>query len=470
MGEREETPMSTGAAPRRPNVLIITCHDIGDYWGCYGTPVRTPHIDALAAEGVLFERHFSTATVCSPSRGSITTGCYPPTNGLTGNVHRGDEIDLARCPTLAMLLARAGYETHLFGFQHEHWDARRLGYGEVHQGASRHVDDVAPLFAEWLGGRPAGAGPFLAAMGFTETHRNGMAPSGFTYAHYRPADPAEVEVRPFLPDIPSVRRELADFYGAIALVDEGLGTVLEAIDAAGLREDTVVVFTSDHGASFLHSKATLLDGGVKVGLLMRYPRALPAGRRVRALTSHVDILPTLFALLGIATPAHVQGRSALPQIWGTDEAGREYVFGGRDYGARMARSERFKYIRHLTAHCTYDVGMREIILCPAGLWQNQEVFDHYEAQRGIEELYDLERDPAELHNLTLNAEDRAAYAEPLARMRAALDAHLERTGDEFAGLYVPPGLQPPERAWEAVREAQRRRDPNLAAVVALGEV
>lgn len=457
--------MSADRPAIRPNLLIITCHDVGDYWGCYGTPVPTPHIDSLAADGVLFERHFTTATVCSPSRGSITTGCYPPTNGLTGNVHRGDAIDLDRCPATPALLAAQGYETHLFGFQHEHWDGHRLGYQEVHLGATRHVDDVAHALVAWLRARQPGAGPFLVGMGCTETHRNGMAPSGFHYEKYEPADPATVAVRPYLPDIPAVRGELADFYGAIKLVDQSLGLILAALDEAGLRGSTLVVFTSDHGGSFLHSKATVYDGGLKVGLLMRWPGVLPAGGRVGSLTSHVDILPTLLDLLGLPVPAHVQGISAAGLARGTGGTPRQYIYAGRDYGARAVRSERFKYMRNLIPYSVHDTGMREIVLCPAGRWENLAVLDHYEAERSLEHLYDLERDPAELHNVAADP----AYAGDLAALRAALDAHLAETDDDFRHLAVPAGLHPPRDAWAEIRAARHRGDPNLQAVVSLGE-
>jgi len=459
--------MPPRASSRRPNIVIITCHDIGDYLHCYGTPVPTPHVDALAHEGVLFGQHFSTATVCSPSRGSIVTGCYPATNGLTGNVHRGDELDLDHYPTLAMQLRERGYETHLFGFQHEHWDPTRLGYQVVHSGRSRHVDDVAPLFAEWLAARPAGAGPFLAGMGFTETHRMGMNPSGFKYPAYEPSDPKDVAVRPYLPDIPAVRQELADFYGAVKLVDAGVGQVLWALDRAGLRERTLIIFTSDHGASFLHSKATLYDGGIRVGLLMCWPGVLPTGHRVESLTSHVDILPTIFDLCGWRVPAHVQGQSCADAARGeAKHSGRLRVYAGRGYDGRMVRSQEFKYIRHLTSRCIFDVGMREIVLCPAGVWQNQEVFEHYSARRNREELFDLRHDPAELHNLV----EDARYRSVLEEMRTALDTHLEETGDHFRTLGVPTAFDPPASGWELVREARRDGDPNLAAIVALGEV
>ena len=123
----------------RPNVILITPHDLGDFLGCYGTPVSTPNLDAMAAEGIIFAQHFSTGTVCSPSRGSITTGCYPHTHGLMGLVHRGWALDVGKCPPLARQLHDAGYQTHLFGFQHEHYDPTRLGYGHRRVRADREL-------------------------------------------------------------------------------------------------------------------------------------------------------------------------------------------------------------------------------------------------------------------------------------------------------------------------------------------
>jgi len=99
---------------------------------------------------MLFANHFSTSTMCSPARGTILTGCYPHTNGLMGLVHRGWELEVNRCPPLPAILAEAGYETHLFGVQHEHWDPGRLGYRHVHRVPGHFCDQVAPVVSEWL--------------------------------------------------------------------------------------------------------------------------------------------------------------------------------------------------------------------------------------------------------------------------------------------------------------------------------
>ena len=131
---------------KKKNILVIHCHDLGDYLGCYGTPVYTPNIDRLAEEGVTLLNHFSTAAVCSPSRASMWTGCYPHTTGLMGLVPRGWEMDVDKCPTLMSYLKEEGYQTVLFGLQHEHWDPYRLSYDQVY-------GDEKETPIPWAGGK-----------------------------------------------------------------------------------------------------------------------------------------------------------------------------------------------------------------------------------------------------------------------------------------------------------------------------
>ena len=416
-----------------PNVLVITLHDLGDYLPCYGTPVHAPNIDGIAREGVVFENHFSVGTVCSPSRGSLTTGCYPHTHGLMGLVHRGWELDVDRCPPLARLLGDAGYETHLFGFQHEHWDTKRLGYDGVHEGESHWAEHVTPLVTEWLANRGESDQPFFASVGFAEVHRvDWTRPSTFKRDVYTLADPAKTVVRPYLPDLPEVREDIAWFYGAITFADDKVGEILKALNAAGLRENTVVVFTTDHGASFMHSKATLYDGGTKVAMLMQWPGCLPAGGRVRSLTSHVDFLPTLFELIDVPVPEHVEGRSMASLVQGKHGEPREYVFAEKNMTnyfdpSRMARSDTHKYIHKGVRSCIFDFAIPEIEALSWNFRANAATFGFYSARRTTEELYDLRSDPAELNNL---AEDPACQRR-LDEMRAALDAHLKATEDPF---------------------------------------
>ena len=195
---------------KQPNILLITCHDLGDYLGCYGTPVGTPNIDSLSRNGVQLCNHFSTAPICSPARGSILTGCYPHTNGLMGLVHRGWELNVGQCPTIPAVLRNNGWNTALFGFQHESIEPKTLGYDEVFAGKDTHCENVVPLFEKWVRDRKTTT-PFYASMGFKEVHRMGMNPSHFRMDGYPYADPSEVAVPPCMPDIPATRQDLAEF-------------------------------------------------------------------------------------------------------------------------------------------------------------------------------------------------------------------------------------------------------------------
>jgi len=438
---------------QRPNLIIMTCHDLGDYLSCYGTPVQTPNLERMAAEGVVLENHFSTGSVCSPSRGSILTGCYPHTHGLMGLVHRGWALSTHVCPPLPELMHNVGYQTHLFGFQHEHWDPFRLGYREVHRPEGGiFCEQVVPIFTDWLRSHRPSEQPFLAAIGYTETHRLGLKPSHFRRDLYEPADPDEVAVPPFLPDVREVRAELAEFYGAVKHVDRMVGEVLDALDELGLSEDTLLIFTSDHGASFMHSKATLYDGGTKVACLFRWRGALPEGHRSAALTSHADIVPTIFDLLDLTVPEHVEGRGFARALRGESQQGRPYVFAEKNYTnyfdpARMVRSHSYKYIRKGLRTCIFDFVIPELELCPSSFRGNQAVFEFYSARRCREELYDLHADPGELHNLARDPR----HSEALAELRQALDTHMVETDDPFRRFHNE--LMMPEADYERVRAA-----------------
>lgn len=430
----------------RPNVILFTAHDLGDFLGTYGHPMATPHLRRFAREGVVFENHFSQGTVCSPSRGSIVTGCYPHTHGLMGLVHRGWALDTVRCPPLPVLLRTMGYDTLLFGFQHEHYDWTALGYRERLAAQGHHADQVVDELSRWLRGRGSGRGrdPFFIGAGTSETHRLGMNPSGFKDGRYAPVRPEEVAVPPWMPDIPEIRGDLADFYGCVGFLDRQFGRLLDVLDETGLAAETIVVFTTDHGASFLHGKASAYDGGVKVALQMRAPGLLPAGGRVRALTAHVDLLPTLFGLLGLPVPAHVQGRSFLDQARG-GEGGRKHVFGEKNYTnyydpTRWVRTDRHKYIRKGLRTNVFDFVIPELELQRADFRSLRPVWDFYSPRRCTEELYDLLDDPGERRNRI----DDPALGPALADLRGALDRHMEDTDDPFRflrnGLLMPPDV------------------------------
>jgi arylsulfatase A-like enzyme len=423
----------------KPNVLIFVPHDLGDFLPAYGVPVRAPNSERLAREGVVCENHFAVGTVCSPSRGGLMTGCYPHTTGFMGLVHRGWALDVDNFPTVPMRMREAGWQTCLFGGQHEHPEPQRLGYDLVDlpgpKGEKNYIENGVRDAVAWLRSDAAKEQPFYVSIGSGEVHRFGLKPSGWERDCYDYPDPAEVTVPPWLPDIPEIRSELSQFYGAINHFDREVGKVLDALDETGLAENTIVILTTDHGASFIHAKATLYDGGTKVAGIWRWPAGLSAGKRCAALTSHVDIMPTLSELCGFEPPERQEGRSFAPQLKGETEDGREFVFAEKNYTnyydpSRFARSKRYKYIRKGLATCIFDFLIPEMELSHHDFRSHREVYEFYSGTRCREELYDLDADPGELHNLAADA----AHSRELARMRAALEEHLERTDDPFRHL------------------------------------
>ena len=241
----------------RPHILLIVCHDLGTHLGCYGWDplLQSPELDRLAGDGLRFARHFSTATFCSPSRGAIVTGKYPHTNGLMGLVNLGWDLPEGT-RTLAHLLGAAGYETTLFGLQHETREVARLGFEHVGDRTTGSAcSRVAPQVSEFLRSRRPADRPFYCRVGFSEVHRPYVPPEGSA------PSPDDVRPLPFLEDTPGLRADQSDLYGVVRRTDDAAGATLAGLDAAGLAGNTLVIFTTDHGIAFPRAKGTTYDPG-----------------------------------------------------------------------------------------------------------------------------------------------------------------------------------------------------------------
>ena len=432
------------ASPHRPNVLVIIPHDLGTHLGCYGDDsVRSPNLDALAADGVRFANHFACAPYCSPSRGTLFTGRYPHTNGLMGLVNLGWTLPDGP-ETVAQSLGAAGYETYLFGMQHEAKDVARLGFHHV---GDRSVGSscvrVAPQVQQFLeerGQKPQE--PFYARVGFSEVHRR--------YDGFSDKRADEVNVPTHLSDTPGVRRDLAMFHGAIERLDTAIGDILQSLDESGLRDNTFVVFVTDHGIAFPRAKATLYDPGIRTTIIMRWPDGLPSGRVVSEMVSGVDLLPTLHEATGTPVPAGVQGKSCLPLIRGEVPELHAAIFAEKntspDDVKRGVRTKRYKYIRN------YDDG--PLLRLPTDIETSltrPDMGDDHLAPRPEVELYDLEADPNETENLAGREEASAAEQE----MAGLLQRIMEETDDPILQGPIP---RPPEekeffrRAWETAKK------------------
>ncbi|WP_207592269.1 sulfatase-like hydrolase/transferase [Halomontanus rarus] len=440
----------------RPNVVMIHPHNLGQHVGCYGWDVETPNVDAIADEGVRFENYFCTASHCSPARGSLWTGRYPHNNGLIGLAHLGWELHEDE-RTLVMDLNDAGYSTHLFGLQHISSDPERAGFqhvnGSVHEfSVDEPADEVAESVESFLHDVDDDDRPFFASVGFSEVHREPLVERcldcGWTFdlPGYDSADPEDVTPLPYLPDRPGVREDLAHFQGMIDAIDEAVGRVDDALAATGLEDETLLIFTTDHGIGFPRSMGTCYDPGVETALLMRWPDRFEPGTVHEELLSAVDFRPTVLELLGENPPSDVDGRSFEPLLTDGAYEPRERIFleftwHSKYNPMRAVRTERYKYVRNF--------GDLPKVYIPAPLFSSaagEEVrAEFYGSQRQREELYDLEADPHEQENL---AEDPSC-TERLASLRTAVDEWMKDTDDRLLERKWPPSEIQEERVWKS---------------------
>src|SRR5215211_5561193 len=351
---------------KKSNILYLHSHDTGRFVQPYGHQVPTPNIQRLADQGLLFRKAFGAAPTCSGSRSALLTGEYPHTNGMMGLAHRGFELN-DHSHHLVHTLRDAGYWSALIGEQHLSKDPAVLGYDHVIESDTNHVDYVAPAAVELLAQAPPE--PFFLSVGFFETHREYFEPTSVRDALYSlPPDN--------LPDTPETRRDMASYKASARSLDQGVGSVLNALDEHDLADDTLVMLTTDHGLAFPGAKATLTDRGLGVMLIVRGPGGFHGGRVSDALVSQIDLFPTLCELAGIPAPGRLQGRSLMPVVRGEAEEVNDAIFAELTFHAayepqRAIRTQRFKYIRRFGERATpvpanVDDGPAKDLLVAAG--------------------------------------------------------------------------------------------------------
>lgn len=409
----------------RPNILYIHSHDTGRYVQPYGHAIPTPNIQRLAEQGVLFRKAFCAAPTCSPSRASLLTGQYAHCNGMLGLAHRGFSLyDYKQ--HLIHTLRKEGYQSALIGEEHLSKDRNAVGYDRVLkvEGFQSHI--VAPAAISMLTGGLAQ--PFFLSVGFFETHREFMKPSSPRDAKYS-MPPAP------LPDTPETRRDIGAYKASAWELDQGIGAVLDALDASGLRENTLVICTTDHGIAFPRMKGYLTDHGIGVMLIMRGPGGFTGGQVFDALVSHIDIFPTICDLLAIDSPRWLQGTSIMPLLRGETRQIHDAIFAEVTFHAayepmRAVRTQRWKYIRRFDHHlgpvlANCDDSLSKDVLIANG-WKDRS--------RPLEQLYDLIFDANEAHNVV----NDLSVAVALEEMRTLLDDWMYSTNDPLLRGPVPP--------------------------------
>ncbi len=422
---------------RKPNILMLVSHDTGSYFGCYNRGTDTPAIDLVAEEGVRFDHYFCPAPQCSPSRGSMLTGLYPHNHGLIGLAHMGFSLN-AGTATLPSELRRSGYETVLFGFNHERMagaeqSKHALGYDRVVEIPGERANQVADHVERFLVERATSIDqPFYASVGFFETHR--------PFDEYEPV--TQSRIPPYLPDSPKVRQDMDQFHGSVRALDHAVGRIHQALENSGLAENTVLIVTTDHGIAFPRAKGTLFDAGLECGLIIRWPGGMRGGRIHSELLCNVDLMPTLLELAGAAVPDGLDGRSFLPLLLEQDYVPRESFFceltwHDRYHPMRGIRTSRYKYIRN------FEEGPR--VYLPLDIHQSlsgQEVREHYYIHNTEEELYDLVEDQLEQNSRIADP----AYTEVLIELRTRVEEWMIRTNDPLLQGKVP-GYDAPE--WQS---------------------
>jgi N-sulfoglucosamine sulfohydrolase len=410
------------------NVLYLHSHDTGRYIQPYGNQIQTPNIQWLADQGIMFRHAFCTAPSCSGSRAALLTGEYCHTNGMMGLAHRG--FALAEPDhQLVRVLGAAGYHSELIGEQHMSADPRMLGYDIVHDLPNTLVSAVAPVAIETL--RSGIREPFFLSVGFFETHRTFFAPSSVRDRVYSLPPP-------FLPDTPEIREDVAAYKASARSLDQGIGSVLNALHETGLDERTLVICTTDHGLAFPTAKASLLDRGIGVYLILRGP-GFTGGHAYDELVSHVDVFPTVCELAGIQPPSWLVGRSLVPLVTAEEEAGiRREIFSELTYHAayepqRGIRTERYKYIRRFDDY-PYPV----LANCDDGPSKDAYLARGW-AQRPVERerLHDLFFNPGEGHNVI----DDPDYQDVRVELAARLEDWMRATNDPLLNgpIAPPPG-------------------------------
>jgi arylsulfatase A-like enzyme len=431
---------------KHPNILYIHSHDTGRYISPFGYAMPTPRLQQLAEEGILFRQAFSAAPTCTPSRASLLTGQWPHSCGMMGLAHRGFSLNDYH-QHLLHTLRRTGYTSTLIGVQHIAKHTDWIGYeqafvqdsmaghtnphqSQIHQNAPQ-ADEVVTGAVNFLDNAPQQ--PFFLSVGFYETHREFQPATADDNPNYcLPAGP--------LPDTPQTRQDMADFKASVRLLDKSIGAVLDALEANGLAENTLIVCTTDHGLALPKMKCNLTDHGIGVMLIMRGPDGFSGGRVCDAMVSQVDIFPTLCDYLKIEPPPWLQGRSMMPLIKSEQEQINEAIFAEVNYHAayepqRAVRTLRWKYIRrfddrHQVVLPNVDDSLSKDIWLKHH-WQKQPI--------ATEQLYDLVFDPGESHNLANNPE----LASVLQEMRNRLDQWMESTDDPLlkGHIVAPPGAE-----------------------------
>ena len=445
---------------RKKNIVLMIADDLGRNLSCYGSDCKTPNLDKLASEGVKFDQAFTSTASCSGSRSVIYTGLHTHENGMWGlHNNRNHFMTFDSIETQPQIFNELGYQTGLIGKIHV-GPPSKYPWTINEEAKTRDTAWVADRAEAFFEKAKSFGKHFFLTLGFIDPHRADADRGGFGNmdqgydARIKDViyDPAAIKIPPWTTDVPEVRHELAEYYRSINRLDQGVGLVLQALERQGFANDTLVVFLSDNGPPFINSKTTLYDAGVHLPLIMRDPDLIPPGIVSPNMVSYIDLIPTFLDYTGNASlnfPSNKltirRGRSLIPIIAETKPLPDwSHIFGSHTlheianyWPTRFMRDRRFKYHRNLAWQLPFPFAMDLYMSVswegirnshPSGkdVRVGKRTLADY-INRPAEELYDLEKDPDEVHNLATEPE----YEAKLREMRKALEAWQVATGDRF---------------------------------------
>ena len=411
----------------KPNILWISAEDMSPRLSMYGdNTIKTPNIERLAREGVVYENVYTTAGVCAPSRNAIITGSYQTYNGghnmRTLNNTYPEQTGLPKSYSVVMppevkcfpeYLRAAGYYTTNNNKTDYQFEAPPTAWDEVSNKAT------------WRN-RPKGK-PFFSVFNFNTTHESQIWANADKPLS---VDPLKVFLPPFYPDNLVARKEVARQYSNISILDEEIGALLKKLEEDGLLDNTIIFFWTDHGDGLPFFKREIYRRGLHVPLIVRFPDGKKAGSRDARWISSIDFAPTVLSLAGIEPPGKLAGKAFLGKY--ASKNGREMVFAARDRldshydRVRTVLAPKYQYIRNYYPELPryMDLEYRKQQPLMRDLLKQKEEgkltgFQNlwFEKTKPAEELYDWEKDPFELVNL---AQD-PTYVKILVKMRKQMD-------------------------------------------------
>jgi len=464
-------PTQKSSPSDRPNILWLVSEDNDTFLGCYGDRLaRTPTLDKLAREGVVFERCFA-QPVCAPARFTLITGMYAVSHGPANHMRARGKIP-SWLKGFPVLLRQAGYYVS---------NNSKTDYNSPI--SPKDTWNESSRNAHWRK-RPNPAQPFFSVFNHEVTHESCLFPAKDLPLGFEPTDPAKVRIPPYQPDTPEMRADWARYYDHMALLDRQIAAKLKALKDDGLADNTIVFYYSDNGGVLPRSKRFLEESGTHVPLIIYFPpkwrhlAPAPPGSRIKDPVSFVDFAPTVLSLAGVPVPDYMRGRAF---AGAAKAAPNEVAFLTRDrmderYDMmRSVADSRWLYVHNYRPDLPY-VQPLEYMFRARGYQSWAKVAREggltpataqFWGPKPAEELYDMLADPDNVKNLAADPAHRAT----LDRMRAALKERVLAANDNgFLPEGSPlegydasrrPGAYPIERVFTLATLASERNPAHL---------